>query len=214
MNSSSRLAMIPLYKASLMAAPRGDCEPYRNAVSKWWYPTSIASTRIVGIPAIAAAAAAVQVDLGHLLAFDPTYHLPPLPSSREELVEKCLEKGTELVQAIADSLFNLPATEDADGPVVKLPPPTTKLPREKHMNDKRGSRNFCRACIKKRKTGKVVWDEQTGTWKRRYGYDRVDDDKDVPIIEAKATDEVGEDPFAKRRADKKGRVAKPEKNRL
>ncbi|KAI4326313.1 hypothetical protein MLD38_031639 [Melastoma candidum] len=163
-------------------------------------------------------AAAVQVDLGHLLASDPTYHLPPLPSSREELVEKCLEKGTELVQAIADSLFNLPATEDADGPVVKLPPPTTKLPREKHLPKPKPPtkwETFAKAKgIKKRKTDKVVWDEQTGTWKRRYGYDRVDDDKDVPVIEAKATDEVGEDPFAKRRADKKGRVAKQEKNRL
>lgn len=44
------------------------------------------------------------------------------------------------------------------------------------------------AGIKKRKKDKVVWDEQTGTWKRRYGYDHVNDDKDVPIIEAKMTD--------------------------
>lgn len=36
-----------------------------------------------------------------------------------------------LVQAIADALFNLPSTEDRDGPLVKLPPPTTRLPREK-----------------------------------------------------------------------------------
>lgn len=44
------------------------------------------------------------------------------------------------------------------------------------------------AGIKKRKKDKVVWDEQTGAWKRRFGYDRVDDDRDVPIIEAKMTD--------------------------
>lgn len=53
---------------------------------------------------------------------------------REELVEECVRKGTELVQAIAVSLFNLPSTEDVDGPLVKLPPPTTKLPREKHVS--------------------------------------------------------------------------------
>jgi hypothetical protein len=52
---------------------------------------------------------------------------------RQELVKECLQKGTELVQAIADSLFTLPSTEDVDGPLVKLPPPTTKLPREKHV---------------------------------------------------------------------------------
>lgn len=46
----------------------------------------------------------------------------------------------------------------------------------------------CLAGIQKRKKDKVVFDDQTGSWKRRHGYDRVNDDKDVPIIEAKATD--------------------------
>ncbi|CAH2050174.1 unnamed protein product [Thlaspi arvense] len=50
---------------------------------------------------------------------------------KEELVKECLEKGTKLVQAVADALFNLPSTEDPDGPIVTLPPPNTKLPREK-----------------------------------------------------------------------------------
>jgi regulator of ribosome biosynthesis len=31
------------------------------------------------------------------------------------------------------------------------------------------------------------WDEQTQSWKRTYGYDRVSDDRDIPIIDAKAT---------------------------
>lgn len=50
---------------------------------------------------------------------------------RDELVKQTLEQGTKLVQAVADALFNLPSTEDPDGPIVTLPPPTTKLPREK-----------------------------------------------------------------------------------
>lgn len=44
------------------------------------------------------------------------------------------------------------------------------------------------AGIKQRKKDKIVYDEQTGTWKRRHGYDRVNDDKDVPILEGKMTD--------------------------
>lgn len=44
--------------------------------------------------------------------------------------------------------------------------------------------------IKNRKKDKIVYDEQTGTWKRRYGYDRVNDDQDVPILDAKATDGI------------------------
>ena len=44
------------------------------------------------------------------------------------------------------------------------------------------------AGITKRRKNKREWDEQTQSWKRTYGYDRVNDDKDVPIIDAKATD--------------------------
>ena len=40
-------------------------------------------------------------------------------------MKECLQKGTELAQALADAVFNLPATEDIDGPIVKLPMPTT-----------------------------------------------------------------------------------------
>jgi regulator of ribosome biosynthesis len=35
---------------------------------------------------------------------------------------------------------------------------------------------------------KIEYDEQTGTWKRRYGYDRANDEENIPIIEAKMTD--------------------------
>ncbi|GFQ03086.1 ubiquitin carboxyl-terminal hydrolase 5 [Phtheirospermum japonicum] len=71
-----------------------------------------------------------------------------------------------------------------------------------------------RAGIQKRHKEKAVFDEQTGTWKRRYGYDRVNDGNDIPIIEAKASDELGTDPFAERCKEKKSKVDKQEKNRL
>ncbi|OVA00443.1 Ribosomal biogenesis regulatory protein [Macleaya cordata] len=159
-----------------------------------------------------------QIDLGNLMAFDPNHHFFSVHSNREELVKECLQKGTQLVQAIANSLFNLPSTEDPDGPLVHLPPPTTRLPREKHLPKPKPPTKWevfaQKKGIKNRKKDKVVFDEQTGTWKRRHGYDRVNDDRDVPIIEAKMTDEPGEDPFAKRQAEKKQRVEKQEKNRL
>jgi regulator of ribosome biosynthesis len=133
-------------------------------------------------------------------------------------VKECLNHGTKLVQAIADKLFNLPSTEDVDGPIVKLPPPTTRLPREKHLPKPKPPTKwelFAKARgIKNRKKDKIEFDEKTGTWKRRYGYDHANDDDNVPIIDAKMTDEPGEDPFAKRRSDKKKRVEKQEKNRV
>ncbi|KAL9268879.1 Ribosome biogenesis regulatory protein-like protein [Drosera capensis] len=159
-----------------------------------------------------------HIDLGHLLAFNPTHNFTSIPSSREELVSECLQKGTELAQALANVLFVLPATEDVDGAIVKLPPPTTRLPREKPFPKPKPPTKWelfaQRKGIKKRKKAKVVFDEQTQKWKRSYGYDRVNDDADIPIIEAKVNDESGEDPFAKRKAEKKQRVEKQEKSRL
>jgi regulator of ribosome biosynthesis len=68
--------------------------------------------------------------------------------------------------------------------------------------------------IVKRKRSKLEFDEQNDEWRRRHGYKRVNDENDIPIIEAKASDEPGVDPFLKLRADKKERVAKQEKNQL
>jgi len=133
-------------------------------------------------------------------------------------VKEILTEGTKLVQEIANKLFNFPSTETNDGPIVQLPPPTTKLPREKHIPRPKPPTKWeefaLKKGIQKRKKEKVVWDEQTNQFKRRHGYDRVNDDNDVPIIEAKESDEPGVDPFAKRLDDKKKRVGKQEKNRL
>ncbi|RID61583.1 hypothetical protein BRARA_E00718 [Brassica rapa] len=135
-----------------------------------------------------------KLDVGNLLAFNPSHRFPPPPTSRE---------GTKLVQAIADTLFNLSSTETSDGPLLPRPKPPTKW---EEFALKKG--------IQKRKKDKIVYDETTDKFKRRHGYDRVNDDNDIPIIEAKASDEPGEDPFAKRLDDKKKRVGKQEKNRL
>ncbi|XP_021741711.1 ribosome biogenesis regulatory protein homolog [Chenopodium quinoa] len=159
-----------------------------------------------------------QIDLGNLLAFNPNHHFPSIPSSREELVKQCLEKGTELAQAIADALFTLPANEDVDGPIVTLPPPTTRLPRQKHLPRPKPPTKWeafaQKKGIKKRKKDKIAYDERTGDWKRTYGYDRANDADDVPIIDAKPNDEPGVDPFAKRKAEKKQRVDNNQKNRV
>ncbi|XP_076921547.1 ribosome biogenesis regulatory protein homolog [Bidens hawaiensis] len=158
-----------------------------------------------------------QIDLGNLTAFDPNHRFSSLPD-KEDLVKECIAHGTKLIQPVADALFNLPSTQDASGPVVSLPPPSTKLPREKPLPKPKPPTKWevfaKKKGIQNRKKDKLVYDEQTGKWKRRHGYDRVNDDNDLPIIEAKMTDEPGVDPFAKIRSEKKQRVEKQEKNRL
>ncbi|QCE13368.1 ribosome biogenesis regulatory protein homolog [Vigna unguiculata] len=160
-----------------------------------------------------------DVDLGNLMALDSNHTFPSQPPlSREEIVKQCLLKGTHLVQAIADALFTLPSTEDVDGPLVNLPAPLTKLPREKHLPKPKPPTKWevfaKKKGIQNRKKDKIVYDEQSGTWKRRYGYDRANDEDAVPIIEAKETDDPAEDPFAKRKENKKKRIEKQDKNRL
>ncbi|XP_023531368.1 ribosome biogenesis regulatory protein homolog [Cucurbita pepo subsp. pepo] len=159
-----------------------------------------------------------QIDLGNLMAFNPHHQFPSLSSSREDLVSECLQKGAELAQFIANDLFNLPSTEDRDGPLVRLPPPSTRLPREKPLPKPKPPTKWelfaKKRGIKNRKKDKIVYDDQTGSWKRRHGYDRANDEENIPIIEAKMTDEPGVDPFAARRANKKSRVEKQERNQL
>ncbi|ERN06557.1 hypothetical protein AMTRI_Chr01g135640 [Amborella trichopoda] len=160
----------------------------------------------------------MEIDLGNLMAFEPQHQFPPQLPSREVLLKECLDKGRELVQALAGALFELPSTQDPDGPLVNLPTPSFRLPREKHLPKPKPPTKWEQFAqkkgIKNRKKSKLAFDETTQNWKRRYGYDRVDDDKDVPIIEAKDTDEPGVDPFAQRKAEKKKRVEKQEKNQL
>nr|GMD95377.1 ribosome biogenesis regulatory protein homolog [Ipomoea batatas] len=139
-----------------------------------------------------AASTPCQIDLGNLMAYNPHHSFPTPPNSREELAWECLQEGTKLVQAVADALFNLPSTEGLDGPIVKLPPPGTRLPREKPLPKPKPPTKWelfaKKKGIQKHKKDKILFDEQTGTWKRRHGYDRVNDDNDIPIIEAKETD--------------------------
>ncbi|KAM5568463.1 hypothetical protein ABKV19_016164 [Rosa sericea] len=56
---------------------------------------------------------AFEIDLVNLMAVDLHHQFPSNPSSREELMKECIARGTELVQAIANNLFNLPSTRDS-----------------------------------------------------------------------------------------------------
>ncbi|URE41556.1 ribosome biogenesis regulatory protein [Musa troglodytarum] len=192
-----------------------------------------------------------QIDWGSLVASDPTHHSQSIPSSRYsglqplKLVSSLMvysiglrtagaDEGTELVQAIPDSLFALPSSDDPDGPVVLLPQPTTKLPREKHLFDEylvlSGTKcnefvfwaafSLARiefpvifplafSCDKlldlpepKPPTKWELFAKMKGIKKHK---------KEKHALDEQA--EPGEDPFSKRKAEKKKRIEKQEKNR-
>ena len=60
----------------------------------------------------------------------------------------------------------------------------------------------------------LVWDEVSGQWRRRWGYQRARDDTKEWLIEVPGNADPMEDQFAKRIQAKKERVAKNELNRL
>lgn len=130
---------------------------------------------------------------------------------------ECLALGTAAVQHLVGELFALPSSAIKMGRLARLPPPSTPLPREKPLPSARAMtkwEKFAQAKgIVKKKRSKLEFDDEAGEWRRRYGYKRVRDESEIPIIEAKATDEVGEDAFASMQKQKKARVLKQEKNR-
>lgn len=132
--------------------------------------------------------------------------------------QACYQLATGIVQALTRQIFELPSETAPVGRLVQLPRPTTVLPREKPIPKPKPPTKWelfaARKGITKQKRSKLVWDEPTGTYKRRWGYDKANDDAAVPIIVAGPNDVPGEDPFTKATKDKKGRVARQEQQQL
>ncbi|CAM6084834.1 unnamed protein product [Calypogeia fissa] len=172
---------------------------------------TVAAEEQATVAVVAESAQGLQsMDLGNLLIFDPSITI----SSPDEI----LEQGAALLQVLKDKLYELPSTLDKVGRLVTLPPPISRLPREKPLPTPRVPTKWEQFAQKKgivkRKRSKLEFDEATDEWRRRHGYKRVRDDNDIPVLPAKESDVLGEDPFAKRKEEKKQRVAKQEKNQL
>ena len=114
-----------------------------------------------------------------------------------------------------NELFALPVVTDQGvvaGRLVELPPPRTRLPREKPLPQPKALTRWEAYAkekgIVKRKRSARVWDEDAGEWRGRHGYGRVADPSEVPVIEAKAWEQTGtEDPFATQTREKRARTA-------
>eukprot|EP00899_Mesostigma_viride_P017971 jgi/Mesvir1/26175/Mv06872-RA.1 len=161
---------------------------------------------------------ALDLDLGNLLASDPSDLHVPATASPEEVEEHCRGHARDIVQALIQGLFSCPSRKVDMGRMAQLPAPTFALPRVKPLPKPKPLTKWEKFAkekgIRKKKKDKVVWDDATGEWRRRYGYKRAGDISDVGVIEAKPTDQVGEDPFEKLEKKKKSNVAKNEANRI
>ncbi len=80
------------------------------------------------------------------------------------------------------------------GRIAQLPAPAYPLPRHKPLPAPRAPTRWeafaMKKGIQKKKRPTTVWDEDAGEWRRRHGYKRAGDAKEVPIIEASAADKA------------------------
>lgn len=119
-------------------------------------------------------------------------------------------------QLIINELFKLPVQSGDLGALAKLPERSTALPREKPLpKDKPLTRweKFAKVKgIQNKKRERMVYDEDSGEYKPRWGYKGSVGDKDKLdadwLIEVPNNADPMEDQYEKKRADKKGRVEK------
>ncbi|XP_042522384.1 ribosome biogenesis regulatory protein homolog [Dipodomys spectabilis] len=159
----------------------------------------------------------LEFDLGNLLAVDrnpPTALRSAGPAPEAEL--RALARDN--AQLLINRLWQLPSARVDEALVAQLPEPTTRLPREKPLPRPRPLtrwQQFARLKgIRPRKKTNLVWDDASGQWRRRWGYQRARDDTKEWLIEVPGGADPLEDQFAKRMEAKKERVAKNELNRL
>ncbi|KAK7695367.1 hypothetical protein QCA50_000001 [Cerrena zonata] len=120
------------------------------------------------------------------------------------------------VQALIGALFSLPTTSSADGPLAKLPSPTSQLPRAKPLPKPKPLtkwEKFARAKgISKTKRDKKTWDEEKQDWVNRWGWKGANKDKEVQwLTEVPANADVDFDPSIAARKERKEKMAKNER---
>jgi len=159
----------------------------------------------------------LDVDTGFLTVTDPnpidedTYN-----SNREEYLQSTARDG---IQSLFASLFTLPTQASPDGPLAKLPPPTTQLPRSKPLPKPKPPTKWERFAAAKGIQHKVrdrrEWDEEKQEWVNRWGQGGKNKQKEEQwITEVPANADADYDPVKVARDERKARVAKNEKQRL
>jgi regulator of ribosome biosynthesis len=165
---------------------------------------------------LAQAAAVVELDVGHLMAFDPR----PLDSTeikknKNEYIKDICTLNTQL---LLNKLFNLPTERVEDVVIAKLPSGTTVFPREKPLPKEKPLTKWEQYAklkgIKKTKKSRKVFDETSKEWRPRWGFKRANDTTKDWLIEIKKNQDPNQDFFAKRTEEKTERTAKNELQRL
>ncbi|PAV21221.1 RRS1-domain-containing [Pyrrhoderma noxium] len=159
----------------------------------------------------------LAVDAGYLTVTDPN----PIDESEfnRDLEEHLKNTARDGIQHLINTLLQLPTTSTPDGPLTKLPPPTTLLPRQKPLPKPKAPTKWEKFAaakgIQKKRREKKEWDEERQEWRDRWGRDGKNKEGEGQwLTEVKANAEIDADPEKELREARKSRVAKNERQRL
>ena len=120
------------------------------------------------------------------------------------------------VQCLINRLFSLQTMKTQDGLFAMLPDSTTAIPREKPIPEPKQLTRWEQFAqergIGKTPKDKMVYDELTDEFRSRAGYQRANDPRNIPIIEAKGNIPMGSDPFIEMERKKRKRMQFEEGN--
>lgn len=104
-------------------------------------------------------------------------------NNREDYLQSTARDG---IQSIVASLFSLPTQASPDGPLAKLPPPTTQIPRAKPLPKPKAPTKWERFAaakgIQHKKRDRKEWDEERQEWVNRWGRDGKNKQKEEQWI--------------------------------
>ncbi|KAJ1637617.1 ribosome biogenesis regulatory protein-domain-containing protein [Pavlovales sp. CCMP2436] len=161
----------------------------------------------------------LEYDLGAVSAFDPSpIDEAALKAGPEKWLAECARDCTQL---LFNKLWGSLDEQDGSKVTIRLPRPSTALPREKPMPKvqpvTRWEKFAKEKGIVKKKRERMIYDENEEKWMPRYGYKRVNGDALDWAIPAKSSDKPGTDPFevkATAKRDLRGRqLFNEERNR-
>lgn len=158
----------------------------------------------------------LEIDVGSLIAVDNNLlDEQALKSNTEAYIQSLARDNAQL---LFNKIWKLPSEKIQDATIAQLPAPTLVLPREKHIPKPKPLTKWEEFAklkgIKKRKKGRMEWDEESKSWKPRWGYKRAGDKTKEWVLEVPANADPNEDQFEKEMKAKKERVAKNELQRL
>lgn len=156
----------------------------------------------------------VDIDLGLMASFDINMldedKLKAKKITRDKYLEELSREGTQL---LINELFSQPTTVDEDSVYAKLPKAKTILPREKPVPKEKPMTRWEKFAkikgIQNRKKSRMVFDEERGEWRPRFGYKGVNNDDQTPwLIEVPGNADPYQDQYQARREEKKERIDK------